>query len=76
MNNTPQFTKKCHRCPIVVRMTREKYEAERDQAETTCDRCRAILTAEAEEILKNLQPQFPKAEAQQPQAPAVPANPT
>lgn len=70
MNPNFQYTKQCHRCPLVVRMTREQFEKEKDQAETTCDRCRAILTAEADEILKHMH--LPK----EPQPPASPANPT
>jgi hypothetical protein len=72
MNPIPDYTKRCSRCGLPVRLTREQYELERGQEETTCERCRAILTAEAEEIFK----QFPKDEAQEPQAPATPANPT
>jgi hypothetical protein len=68
MNPNFQYTKQCSRCPLVVRMTRAQFEKEKDQAETTCDRCRAILTAEADEVLKNL--------SKEPQAPASPANPT
>lgn len=76
MNTKPDYTKQCSRCPIVVRMSREQYEKEKDQLETTCDRCRAILTAEAAEVLKNAAAAadpLPKDEAQQPQAPAAPA---
>lgn len=53
MNTKPEFSKRCSRCPLIVRMTREQFEKEKGQTETTCERCRAILTADVREILNN-----------------------
>lgn len=46
MNANTEFSKPCHRCENVVRMTADEFRAD-PQTWTTCEVCRAILTTEA-----------------------------
>jgi hypothetical protein len=52
MNPAPDCVKTCARCDEPVRLTREQYEVERDQAQTTCPSCKAKLGVEAAQILE------------------------
>lgn len=67
MNPEPDYVKSCARCQQPVRLTREQYALERDQAQTTCPRCRARLNVEAAAVLERAAPPLPKDEASQPQ---------
>lgn len=46
MNPAPQFSKKCYRCDVVVRLTAEEFRADANE-HTICPVCRAKLEIEA-----------------------------
>lgn len=49
MNNNPQFSKRCYRCPNLVRMTPQEFRASDGPfaTETCCPVCRDKINVEA-----------------------------